>query len=397
MPWDRLWTAAQETVRRHEVLGDALLALGLMIISVGMLLIDPDNSTRQQPTASDIVASALSLLAITARRRFTVTALVASVVAANVFLAVGHHQQQPMLTAAISVLLYTCATHADRRTAWLTAGSVGVLVILAGWLWGVEDGDNLGVLAWIGMGTAIGDARRSQRAYVAEVEERALRAEQSRDDEARLRVAQERVRIARDLHDVVAHHIAVVKVQASGAKHVLAHRPGAVGPALDNIIGASDAVLREIASVVGLLRTSSGLTTGTADNEPAQGLAQLPQLIDYLASVGLRIEFRQVGAAHQLPLPADLAGYQIAREALTNAHKYGVGTIQLTLTYTEDMLAVDVTNTVGDRGRRRVVGYGIIGMRERATANGGSFQAARSDGCFAVHVELPIPAHGAVW
>jgi len=320
---------------------------------------------------------------------------VASVVAANVFLAVGHHHQQPMLTAAISVLLYTYASRADRLAAWLTAGGIGMLLILAGWFWGGEDGDILGFLAWIGMGTAIGDARRSQRAYVAEVEDRALRAEQSRDDEARLQVAQERVRIARDLHDVVAHHIAVVKVQASGAKNVLAHRPGAVGPALDTIISASDAVLREIGSVVGLLRTSPGLvTTSSVDNEPAQGLVRLPQLIDYLASVGLRVEFRPVGVARELPSPADQAAYQIAREALTNAHKYGAGTAQLTLTYTEDMLAMDVTNTISDHDRTGV-GYGIIGMRERTTANGGSFRAGRSGpDSFAVHVTLPFPADG---
>jgi signal transduction histidine kinase len=253
---ERAWQA----VRRHPVLGDALPALGLALLALAMLLIDPDGRASYRPAAADVAGFVLALAAVTARRRFTGAALIASVTAELVFLAVD--REQPMLTAAIALLLYTYATRTGRRTAWLVAGGVAAVLVLAGLSGGA--GNDLGALAWIGTGTAIGEATRSRLAYVAEVEERARRAEESREEDARLRVVQERMRIARELHDVVAHHIAVVKVQASGAKHVLAHHPDRVGPALDSISRSSDAVLREIASVIGMLRVAPDPDPGLA-------------------------------------------------------------------------------------------------------------------------------------
>jgi len=394
MDLDRAWAAAWGAVRRHPVLGDAVLALGLVVISVGMLLMDPNDQAPHPVSTSDVAGLAVSLLVVFGRRRFTLVALVAAVPAANVFLAMDG-QQQPMLTAAIALLLYTYATRVDRRTGWLVAGAVAALLVLAELFWSAADWDNLGTLAWIGMGAAIGDATRSRRAYVAEVEERARRAEQSRDEEARVRVIEERMRIARELHDVIAHHIAVIKVQASGAKHILRHRPDQVASALDHISGSSDAALKEMASAVGLLRSSPGPGPHSLDTE-ARGLAGLPELLDHLTSGGLRVEYRQAGNARELPVPADLAAYRIAREALTNAQRYGDGTVHLTVAYAVDTVSVRVTNPIGGGTARRGSGYGIVGMRERATANGGSFQAGPSGhGCFAVHAELPAPAEEA--
>jgi len=259
---------AWQTVRRHPALGDALLALAVALLAFVMLLIDPDGRASYRPGVADVAGFVLSLAAVTARRRFTATALIGSVTAALVFLAVD--REQPMLTAAIALLLYTYATRTERRTAWLVAGGVAAGLVLAGLPGGA--GNDLGALAWIGTGTAIGEATRSRRAYVAEVEERARRAEQSREEEARLRVVQERMRIARELHDVVAHHIAVVKVQASGAKHVLAQHPDRVGPALDSISRSSDAVLREIAAVIGMLRVAPDPASPSV---PESGLVSL--------------------------------------------------------------------------------------------------------------------------
>jgi signal transduction histidine kinase len=395
MTQDRRWTRVREAIRLHRVLGDAALALGLVVLSIGMLLIDRDTGQPHQPTTSDIAALAFAVLAVVARSRFTTTALVASVVVANLFLAVDD-RYQPTVTAALSLLVYTYATRTDRRTAWSLTAGIAVILTVCGFLWTAPLGDSVGVLAWIGMGTAIGDARRTQRAYIAAVEERARCAEQSLDDEARLMVAQERVRIARDLHDAVAHHIAVVKVQATGAKHVLSDRPDAAATALDNISRASDAVLKEIASVIGLLRTASDVAKGSADSDPGSGLARLPTLIDYLSSVGLRVEHRQLGETRELPHLTDMAAYQIAREALTNANKYGDGTAHLTITYTADLLTVEITNRIGDHSGRRGAGYGIVGMRERATANGGTVKAGRSGRQgFALRVELPLTAQSA--
>jgi len=386
----RAWLA----VRRHPLLCDAAFGLLLAVLAVVALRVGQHNEAPRSPGLADSIAIGVAFLAITFRRLYTRVALIVTAVT-WVALLVAHPDGEPVLAGVLVILFFTYATRSDRRTAWATAGVIGSCVYLAGALAGSGwfAPENLGTLAWIGMATAVGDATRSRRAYVAAIEERARRAEQSRDEEARRRVVEERVRIARELHDVVAHHIAVIKVQATGAKHILLHRPEQVGPALDHISRSSDAVLKEIASVVGLLRGSDDLT-GAADpaTEPTRGLARLAGLLDDLAAAGLRVDHRQLGPARELPALADLAAYRIAQEALTNAQKYGDGTARLTVAYTTEGVTLDVTNPV----RRDCApagsgsGYGIIGMRERAVSTGGALTARLGpDGRFAVHADLP--------
>lgn len=381
-------------MRRHPLLRDTLLTIGVVGVA---LVTDSSAQARQATTSDDVIGFVLGMLAVAVRRRFNRVALGACVVAAIVFLA-RDDQHQPMLTGAVALLLYTYTTRTDRRTAWLTAGGIAVLMFLGGLLWQTSQGDNVGVLAWLGMSAAIGDATRSRRAYVAEVEERARRAEQSRDEEARLLVVDERLRIARELHDVVAHHIAVIKVQASGTKHVLAHRPEQAGPALDHISRAADTALKEMASVVGLLRHSPDACEAIGpDTEPTRGLARLPQLLDSLTSAGLRVEHHQVGEPRDLPVLVDMAAYRIAQEALTNAQKYGNGTARLMIHYTPETVTLDITNAIGATTTGHGSGYGILGMRERAAANAGTLTAGpRGPNRFAVHANLPTPVREAV-
>jgi signal transduction histidine kinase len=239
--------------------------------------------------------------------------------------------------------------------------------------------ENLAVFGWTAAATAIGDARRSRRAYIFAVEERARRAEETREEEARRRVAEERLRIARELHDVVAHHIAVINVQAGAAAHVLPTRPEAVGPALAHIRRASDTALKELSAVVGVLRNA----------EPTRGLARLGELLDALAAAGLRVEHTQHGQARELPAVVDLAAYRIVQEALTNAQRHGTGTACLVVTYEPDRVVVEVTNPVGPPSPGS--GYGLVGMRERAAAAGGTVTAGLDDRQFVVRAELPAP------
>ncbi|WP_414638823.1 sensor histidine kinase [Actinophytocola sp.] len=241
------------------------------------------------------------------------------------------------------------------------------------------------------MAAAVGDAIRSRRAYIAAVEERARRAEQTREEEAARRVIQERVRIARELHDVVAHHIAVINVQAGAASHVLHRHPVQADRALTHIRAACDTVLAELASIVGVLREPEDSTA--PDTEPVRGLARLTDMLDALAAAGLTVARKQIGQARELPAVVDLAAYRILQEALTNAHKYGTGTASLTITYTTDAITLDVVNPIATERIPTRSGYGILGMRERAATAGGSLDAqARPDGRFVVHAELPAPA-----
>jgi signal transduction histidine kinase len=245
-------------------------------------------------------------------------------------------------------------------------------------------------LAFLGMAAAYGDATRSRRAYIAAVEDRATRAEQTREEEARRRVAEERLRIARELHDVVAHHIAVVKVQATGARHIGPSRPDQVAAALDAISRSADAALKETAYVVGLLRHSGDPAAPTT---PPRGLAQLTNLLEDVAD-HLTVDLHQSGEARQLPAAVDVAAYRIALEALTNARKYGNGTADLTVAYTPLAITLDITNPVGRVRPGQGSGYGILGMCERAAAIGGRVTAGMDgSGRFAVHASLPTDVH----
>jgi signal transduction histidine kinase len=342
-------------------------------------------------TTRDVVAMVIALLAIAARRWRPRLDLVVTAVATAVLL-LTTDAQQPVLVVALGIVTFTMASRTDRRAGMVVAGPVaaGLYFVVAyvntGSVWSPQ---SFGAIAWIGMTAAAGDAIRSRRAYVAEVEERARRAEQTRESEAASRVIQERVRIARELHDVVAHHIAVINVQAGAASHVLTRHPDQADRALTHIRDACDTVLSELASIVGVLRQSDD----DATTEPVRGLTRLTDMVDSLAAAGLTVERTQLGQARELPAVVDLAAYRIVQEALTNAHKYGTGTARLTITYTADAITLDVVNSVA-AGRAPVSsGYGILGMRERAATAGGTLDAqARPDGRFTVHAELPAPA-----
>ena len=376
-------------VRGHPIVEDTLLALALVAVAVGMLLAEDPARPRIGPW--DVQLFVLTLGAVVLRRRYTVAALTGAVLLA-IALDVLQGTENPLVTAVIALLVYTFATRTDRRVAWIVTGVVAATLMAGQMIWTRTATEVFSTLAWVVVGSAIGDATRSRRAYVAEVEQRALQAEQSRDEVARLRVAQERVRIARELHDVVAHHIAAIRVQASGARNILTHRPEQVAPALANISRLSDAVLREMTSVIGLLRQPAG--GGVLSVEPTPGLAQLTGLLDDFGSAGLRVDHEQTGTPRELPVLADLAAYRIIQEGLTNAQKYGDGSARLTVGYTLGGVTVDITNVIRDRpGGGGGGGFGLLGMGERVTANGGTFTAGPSAaGGFTVHAELSAPA-----
>ncbi|MFI5908141.1 sensor histidine kinase [Dactylosporangium sp. NPDC051541] len=371
---------------RLPLVRDAALGLALAAFALLVLWFDPHDRPARAAGWPDLAAFAVTVAAVTARRRWPRTAIAATT-AASVALTVAGHEQ-PILTVVLLFLFHTYAQRGGRRAVRLATAAVAALLYAAALGW--ADGswwapENLGVIAWLGLGTALGDARRSRRAYLAEAERRAERAERTRDEEARRRVAEERLRIARDLHDIVAHHIAVIKVQATGARHVLHQHPEHAGPALEHISRSSDAALRELAAVIGLLRDPDR----DEPAGPAPGLAGLPELLDAFAGTGLRVEHHAAGAARDLPAVVDVTAYRILQEALTNAHKHGSGTAKLHITYAEESVTVQITNPIAAAGPD-APGYGLLGMRERATAVGGRLSAGPDGGRrFTVTATLP--------
>jgi len=342
--------------------------------------------------AGHIAAAATALFVLSCRRRWPERLLILdTAVLVGLIIATGH--RHPLLIVVWMITAYTFARRTHRRRAWLVSGACIAAMYVAACLF--TDGgwlapENLGATAWSIAFVAVADATRSRRAYIAEVEDRAHRAEATREEEARRRVAEERLRIARELHDVVAHHIAVINVQAGAAAHVLQTKPEAVGPALAHIRRAADTVLKELGAVVGVLRNPEELDAAT---EPTRGLARLAELLDTFAAAGLQVEHRQHGPTRELPAVVDLAAYRIVQESLTNAHKHGTGRAVLTVTYRPDAVLIDVSNAVDANTPGNGSGYGLIGMRERAAATGGTVTAGpQPEGGFAVHAELPATA-----
>ncbi|WP_306207770.1 sensor histidine kinase [Actinoplanes sp. RD1] len=365
---------------------DVAGALALLGTGIAAVVVAPRPNDAPLPV--ELLTVILAALLLAGRRFAPVPALVTGVAVAAGCLLAGW--VTGLLLFVIPFLLYlAAATAADRRTGWTYAG-VCTAVLYAAALTGLDGGwlhpPMLLIAAWTAMSGGFGDAARSRRAYIAAVEERARRAEQTREEEAERRVIQERLRIARELHDVVAHHIAVINMQAGGATRVLERRPDQARTALAYIGKACDTVLKELASVVGVLRQSDDPDAAT---EPAPGLDRLPRLLDDVRAAGLRVDFRQTGDARELPAMVDLAAYRIVQEGLTNAHKYGTGHASLVVGWTPAGLSVDVRNEIAP-GRPSGAGNGLVGMRERAAAAEGQLVAAPIGDSFVVHADLPV-------
>ena len=303
------------------------------------------------------------------------------------------------------VALFTVASTTDRPTTWrvglVTMTVLTAVAMLAGPLpWYAQE--NLGIFAWTGMAAAAGDAVRSRRAFVDAIRERAERAERTREEEARRRVAEERLRIARDLHDVVAHHIALVNVQAGVASHVMDKRPDQAKEALGHVREASRSALNELRATVGLLRQTGD---PEAPTEPAPGLARLDELADTFRNAGLPVEVARSDQGDPLPAAVDLAAYRVIQEALTNVRKHAGTAAKAEVSVVRVGTRVEVTVLDGgpgagpahgpgpeaDTGPREGGGHGLLGMRERVTAIGGSCTAGpRFGGGFRVHAILPV-------
>jgi signal transduction histidine kinase len=242
------------------------------------------------------------------------------------------------------------------------------------------------VAAWL-----IGDYLSTRRAYVAQLEERAARLERERDQDRRLAADEERTRIARELHDVVAHDVSVMAIQAGAARAVQASKPEAAAQALGLIETTARETLIELNRLLGVLRGGNG---ATPDRSPQPGIGQLAGLVEELRAAGLEVDARVEGKPEPLPPALDLSAYRILQEATTNVLKHArARRVDIRVRYSEAMLALDVRDDgAGDGGDpASSSGHGLIGMRERVALFGGALRAGRDPaGGFSVHARLPI-------
>jgi signal transduction histidine kinase len=385
-----------EYAERYPRLTDAVIVLALLGGAViGANLVGPGESRPQDVWLAEVVTGIACLALFRARERPRATVVVATV-GAVVTGSLGF-VLSPLLLAPLMVALYWLATATDSRTTWVYGGIATVLVV--GTAVGVELDAMVALRAigpalWLLLPLAMGSRTRLRHAWLEAVQARAEHAERTREEEARLRVTEERMRIARDLHDVVAHHMAVANAQAGTAAHLLESNPALTKKILTDLKATTSSVMLELRDTVGVLRHSGPEGESL---EPAPGLARLPDLLEVCASAGLAVSLGVEGEPRDLPPGIDLTAYRIIQEALTNATKYSASaTASLRLRYTSTRLTITVTNDTrtGDQPERGSPGYGIIGMRERAHAVGGDLRVSDSgDAGFELVTALPLQQH----
>jgi signal transduction histidine kinase len=247
-------------------------------------------------------------------------------------------------------------------------------------------------LAWA-VAWFAGERTRLRREHIAELGERALRAEREVERERLLAVAEERARIARDLHDSAGHAINVIAVRAGGARLRHHEDPDRSLLALQEIEQVARQTVEEIDQLVGTLREGG---SGDRAVEAPPGLASLDTLIGHHAASGLEVTFETAGAPRPLGGAADRAAYRILQEALTNAARHGTGSARVELAFDDAEVELTVTNPVpADGPPSSGGGHGLIGMRERATLLGGSLHSERSNGVFRISARIPFGGHRA--
>lgn len=233
---------------------------------------------------------------------------------------------------------------------------------------------------------ALGASLDARRRYWSALADRAREAIAAREVEADRRVAEERLSIARDLHDVVGHEVAVLSVQLSGVEVALATDPALAQSRIEEMRAAVQSILRETKEILDVLRAGD-----VDDLRPSPELARTRELVASYLSIGLQVE-AQIG---ELPSPLEpsvsAAGYRIIQEALTNAHRHGAGDAQLTVSHDDGHVLIAVVNRRDPRHRGEGSGYGLIGVRERADSVGGTVDVAVTDSQFRLTARLPVP------
>lgn len=298
-----------------------------------------------------------------------------------------HKPNSPLLIALVA--LYTAAAYAPLREA------AAALAVAAGSVWisfasSHTNGhsDFVFTLVVTSAGWLVGRGMHGRVRQAAELGERTRRIEEQAEEERAVAVAEERRRIARDLHDVIAHSVSVMVVQAGAAEDIVEREQAGVLEPIRAVQETGRAALVEISRLLGLLRVD-GAEVGLA---PQPRVDELPELIEQARQSGLEAELRVEGAPAPLPLGVDLSLYRIAQEALTNALKHNAGaSVDVVLSYTADAAELVVDNGPGDKTNGHSGGHGLIGMRERVAVFGGALDAGpRPDGGFRVVARLPL-------
>jgi signal transduction histidine kinase len=393
-------------LRRHPTWVDSFWAVVLLGASALWIVADPDISGAVRIAA---VPLSFALAVVVAARRIAPERMLLVALAAGLLQLVLNVKTNPG-DAAFLVIIYTCASNGRRWASRLalTAGLAAAPLAMLRWpphdenwtIWTtLLQTFFLAVifaLSWV-----VGDRLRTRRAYYAELEERAARLHREREAQSKAAVAAERARIARELHDVVAHNVSVMVVQADGAAYVLDATPDQAKQALATISSTGRQALAEMRRLLGLLR--AGDDTG-GEYVPQPGVDQLADLIEQVRGAGLPVRFEVAGQARPLSSGVELTAYRIVQEALTNVRKHGGDGVSASVMLGFGDAALDLLIEDDGRGAGRELysqggpdglGQGLIGMRERIGMVGGTLDAGpRPGGGFRISAVLPLRAPG---
>ncbi|WP_245681683.1 sensor histidine kinase [Actinomadura kijaniata] len=384
-----LWSVLSRTMRGGRA--DAALALGLFALSATYVLLFLEGrswqSAYERVPGSGWTLTVIACGALYWRRRRPVTVAVVVGLACAAYYPMTE-PDGPILLAFI-VALYTVA--AEGRTAAAALFGAAALGVMAyGEVTsGINHLRNSGLYlmaGWFVAVVAVGGVAHNRRAYLREYERRLAEAVRTREEEARRRATEERLRIARDLHDVLGHNISLINVQAAAALHGLRRDPSRAESALTAIKATSKDTLRELRATLGVLRQVD-------EDAPAAGLARLAELTSGASAAGLTVRAVTEGAARPVPAEVDLAAYRIVQESLTNVTRHSAATeATVRVRYAGDAVRVEIDDPGPPRdGASPGSGNGVRGMRERAEALGGELSAGPGPGGgFRVSARLPL-------
>jgi signal transduction histidine kinase len=378
-------------VRRDpaQLLDAAVLVFAGVIVVVGVAL-RADASTRPLALALAVAAAATLVLR---RSAPTVTLAISGALVLALFAL--DHAAGAVAVIAPAIALYSLALSRGRIHLVAAVVAVAAAVIVADVFLVGRHGHGLTLqtashVALVAVPVLAAEALRNRRSYIQLLLERLELAERTREEEAQRRAEQERLRIARDLHDVVAHTLTTINVQAGVAAHLADREPARSGPALAAIEAASRDALDELRAILGVLREPDGTEVPL---EPAPGLTSLSALVDRFREAGSDIELEiENEQPRRVPEAVQLAAYRIVQESLTNAARHAPGAgARVRVAYDADRLRLEIQNGLAPvrNGNGREPGAGIVGMRERAVALGGTLAAGPSANLFRVEAELP--------
>jgi signal transduction histidine kinase len=386
-------TRMQGRLAARPLLVDATIALGLAALSMVAVAGGASDAGRVDPLSIGLLL--LETLPLVVRRRWPIPILVVTLAAT-----VAHAGlvEAGVVNESLGslVALFTVGERYERRAS--VPAALAVAAAYAG-LIGWKAGSSLALSSFIqtllavGVAWALGDWARARRLYAQTLEDNARLLEADREDRSRRAVQAEREQIARELHDIVTHHMSVIVIQAGAGMTALDRRPDQATTAFEAIARTSRLALTDMRRMLGMLGESAA--SGDPSREPQPNLDRLGQLVEEVRAAGLPIELSVDGDRHPLEAGVELSAYRIIQEALTNTLKHARGArARVALRYERRALEVEVVDEGGsgarDVGESGAGGQGLIGMRERVALFGGDFEAGPTPGGFRVRARLPL-------